>query len=364
MSYDYVIVGAGFAGCTCAEQLSKHGSVLLAEERMSIGGLCADSGAPFSMGYYQLFGPHIFHTSNKEVFNYLKQFGDFNDYRHKVRCKLANGKEVPLPVSIATLEALHGKGYTEESAKTYFDENSVKINEPANAEEAVLCRFGEEIYHAIFKGYSEKQWGVGLKELPAHVTMRIPLRLNRNEYYFSDSYQAIPLFGYTGMMKRMIDHENIDMIFGNHEGEIDVHGEKATIWTGPIDQYFNYKYGKLNYRCLEFGLGDVPWREKQKSGCLNHCDYDEPQTRTSEYCLFDGGERLSTKRIVGVEHPNENGEPCYPLITDEENLKADKYREEAKTLDNVHFVGRLAEYKYLNIDNVVANALKLTEGGI
>ena len=356
MSYDYVIVGAGIAGCTCANKLAERGTVLLVEKRNSIGGLCADS---FAGGYCQLLGPHIFHTGNQAVYDYLNQFGGFNDYMHKVRCKLADGREVPLPISIATLEALHGKGYTVESAKAYFDKVAVKIDNPSNAEEAVLCRFGEEIYHEIFKGYSEKQWGVSLSELPAHVTMRIPLRLNRNECYFSDQNQGIPSNGFTKMMEMMIDHDNIKVACGyDHVGLDGIHGKKATVWTGPINKYFHDRHGELNYRSLIFGA-HMGLGRKQKSGCLNHCSPSESATRSSEYCLFiDKANKLGHRR-VGIETPSPHGTPCYPLITDEENAKADKYREEAKKVDT-YFVGRLAEYKYINIDQVVANALEIT----
>lgn len=359
MKYDYVIVGAGLAGSTLAEriatQLDKR--VLIIEERSHVGGNTYDHYDVNGI-LIQKYGPHIFHTSSKKVWEYLNSFTDWNDYEHRVICSVL-GKKVYLPITIESLETLYGIPFTPESMQEFLDVRKVRINEVKNSRDVVVSQVGEELYDIFFKNYTKKQWGVYPDELDAEVTKRLPIRFNRDTRYFTDEYQGIPKFGYTRMFDSMLNHKNINILLNTNYKDILAHIEcNALIYTGPIDYYFDYKYGKLPYRCLEFDFVYLEKERFQDVAVVNYPnDYD--YTRITESKQFYFQKHHGT--TVCYEYPKAEGDPYYPIPRRENQQLYHRYLSDAEKLTNVHFIGRLAQYKYMNMDQVVEDALSLFE---
>ena len=366
MEFDCLVAGAGLSGSTAARTLAESGKkVLVLEKHKHLAGHCHDflSSAGITVHTY---GPHIFHTNIKEVWDYLKQFTDFRFFQHRV-LGYAEGMEVPFPINRDTINQVFGENITTEQVKGFLDNEvagSSFNNPPKNFRDAVVSQVGERLYHLFFKNYTIKQWERDPEELSADVANRIPVRSNRDNRYFSDQYQGIPVDGYTGMVKNMLDHENISVMSGVDYFEIrknlnSLFDEKKglTVYTGELDRFFDFKYGKLEYRSLdiEFRTLDTEWY--QKAAVINYPnDYDF--TRITEFKHMTG--ESSDKTVICYEYPKKSGEPYYVVMTEDNMDKRKMYVEEIEKLENTGnfiFTGRLAEYKYYNMDQAVFASL-------
>lgn len=358
-TYDYLVVGAGFAGATLAERLASEleARVLVVDMRSHVAGNAFDplDGAGIRVHQY---GPHIFHTSSDLVVAYLSRFTAWRPYEHRVLADVA-GISVPLPISGATLQALHGLDLDEAGVQRYFDEQRVPMKRILNSEDAIVSKIGRVLYERLFRGYTRKQWGLDPSELDASVCGRIPIRTNRDERYFADSFQAMPRDGFAAMFERMLDHPRIDLALGTTFAEAaDRVRFHHVIYTGPIDEYFGHAYGPLPYRSLrfEFETHDVEW--KQPVAVVNYPG-SEPFTRVTEFKHLTG--QTHPKTTTAREFPSAIGDPYYPIPAPENKALFAKYAARAATEANVTFVGRLAEYRYYNMDQVVASALSAFE---
>lgn len=367
MSYDYLIVGAGFAGSVCARQLADAGKrVLIIDKRDHIGGNAYDYVNEHGVRIHK-YGPHIFHTNSDKVFAWLSRFTEWRPYEHRVLASV-EGKLVPFPINLTTLEMLGLEG----------ERGDDTITHPANAEEQCLQRVGRKLYELFFEGYTTKMWGCHPRELDASVTARIPVRWDsRDDRYFTDKHQAMPRDGYTAMFERMLDHPNIkvDLSSGNLEGSGMSRSLWWTcmkalapyrVWTGPIDEYFDHRLGPLPYRSMKFDAGDMPTSVKHdgdpRAATINHPNAHLLCTR-----ITDMGKLTSTAdrwtRLV-AEIPCADGEPYYPLPAPEARALYKRYEALAAlaaTETNVTFLGRLGSYQYLNMDQVVGQALMVSE---
>lgn len=359
MKVDFLIVGAGLAGSTLAERLAQGlgKSVLLVEQRNHVGGNTYD--------YYnedgilvQKYGPHIFHTNSEKVWDYLRHFTDWNGYVHRVLAHV-EGKEVYLPINLETMELLYGRTFTPDVLKEYFEEKRLKITEVRNSRDVVLSQVGEEIYELFFKNYTKKQWGVFPEELDAQVTNRLPVRFNRDTRYFSDKYQGIPKYGFTRMFDRMLSHKNIHILLNTDYKDVvgEVNFERL-IFTGPIDYFFDYMHGNLPYRGLDFRFETLDREVFQNAAVVNYPN-EHDYTRITEFKHFYLQKHHKT--TICYEYPKSGGDPYYPIPMPECREMYLKYKREADKLGNVSFLGRLAEYRYINMDQVVEEALNLAE---
>ncbi len=352
--YDIAIVGAGYSGLTLAERFSDLGrKVIVIEKRNHIGGNAYDYYDENGIVVHK-YGAHIFHTNDKNVFDYLSKFTEWREYIHKTSAYV-NGKLVPFPINRKTLETLYGEEALKDGVGAFIESVREDIPQPKNAEENIVSRMGRDIYEKFFKGYTTKQWGRSPKELSPIVTNRIPIRYDYDERYFSDSYQVMPKRGYEEMFWNMIKKGGFPVILGadwhNVEDEIDY---KHLIYTGPIDRYFNYKFGKLPYRSIEFKFKLHKKEYYQPVASIKYSnDYDF--TRRIEFKYITG--QMHPYTVTSEEYPKSEGDPFYPIPAEDALLLYDKYRKEAEKLKDVRFVGRLATYRYFNMDQVVASAL-------
>lgn len=356
MKVDYLIVGAGFAGAVMAERLARAGkSILIIDKRPHIGGNaydCMDENGVLIHPY----GPHIFHTNSKKVIEYLSQFTDWRFYEHRVLAQV-DGKNYPLPINRQTINALYGMNLTEDEVVGHFEKVRIPLSEIKTSEDVVLSSVGHDLCEKFFRGYTRKQWGLDLSELSAGVAARIPTRTNDDDRYFADTYQFMPTHGYTAMFEKMLSHPNIQVRTTTSFDDVKTEYEwKHLIYTGPIDTYFNHQLGKLPYRSLRFEHTHFSEQANYQSvGTVNYPN-DKDYTRITEFKHLTG-QRCAGTSIVR-EYPNASGEPYYPIPRPENNQLYQKYLELADTIPNVTFIGRLAEYKYYNMDQVVASTLK------
>lgn len=355
--FDYLIVGAGFAGCVLAERLAADAGrrVLLVDRRPHIGGNAYDYYNEAGILVHK-YGPHIFHTNSREVFEYLSRFTAWRPYEHRVLASV-DGQLVPIPINLDTINRLYGLRLDSFQAAAFLAERAEKIEHPRNAEEMVLSKVGRELYEKFFRNYTRKQWGLDPAELDASVTARIPTRTNRDDRYFTDTYQAMPLHGYTRMFERMLDHPNIKLMLNTDYREIaGCIPYRELIYTGPIDEFFDFRFGKLPYRSLEFRFETLDRPRVQPVATINYPN-EHAYTRVTEFKHLTG--QRHHKTTVVYEYPRAEGEPYYPVPRRENAELYKRYQELADTTPGVHFVGRLATYKYYNMDQVVAQALTL-----
>lgn len=363
MKYDYLIVGAGLFGATCAHELKKKGKkVLVIEQRDHIGGnIYTENHGGIHVHKY---GAHIFHTNDKRVWDYVNSFADFNRFTNS---PLANykGNLFNLPFNMNTFHQLWGVK-TPAEAKQKIDEQRQEMagKDPGNLEEQAIALVGRDIYESLIKGYTEKQWGRKATELPAFIIRRLPVRMTYDNNYFSDRYQGIPIGGYTQIAEKMLD--GIEVITGTDflENRDYFSGlADKVIYTGPIDEYFHFKFGKLEYRSLRFDTETLPNIENfQGNAVINYTENSIPYTRIIEHKHFDPVETEHT--VVTKEYPEEwqeGSEPYYPVNDDKNMVLFKKYRELAKAEDNVYFGGRLAEYKYYDMHQVIRSAFNLVD---
>jgi UDP-galactopyranose mutase len=355
--YDYLIVGAGFAGSVLAERLaSQHGArVLLIDRRPHVGGNAYDEPNEAGILYHK-YGPHIFHTNSEQVSDYLSQFTEWRPYEHRVRA-FVRDKLVPIPINRTTLNELFGLDLkTDEEAAEYLASRAEPVEDIQTSEDVVINAVGKELYELFFQGYTRKQWGLDPSELDKQVTSRIPTRTNTDDRYFSDTFQAMPLHGYTKMFEKMLDHPLIevrtDVDFRDVRKEVDA---DHIIYTGPIDEYFDFRFGKLPYRSLKFDHQTLEQEWHQPVAVVNYPDPSVPYTRISEYKHLTGQDSPVT--TITYEYPSAEGDPYYPIPRDENQALYKKYEALADATEGVTFVGRLATYRYYNMDQIVGQAL-------
>ena len=357
--FDYLIVGAGFAGSVLAERLaSQHGArVLLIDRRNHVGGNAYDEPNEAGILYHK-YGPHIFHTNSEQVVDYLSQFTRWRPYEHRVRA-MVRDKLVPIPINRTTLNELFGLGLnTDEEAADYLASRAEPVDEIRTSEDVVINAVGRELYELFFRGYTRKQWGLDPSELDKQVTSRIPTRTNTDDRYFSDTFQAMPAEGYTAMFKRMLDHPLIEKRVGLDFRDIKDQAHEIAdhiIYTGPIDEYFDFRFGKLPYRSLKFDHQTLNEERHQPVAVVNYPSPDVPYTRISEYKHLTG--QQSPLTTITYEYPSAVGDPYYPIPRAENQELFKRYEALADETDDVTFVGRLATYRYYNMDQIVGQAL-------
>jgi len=355
--FDYLIVGAGFAGSVLAERLAvgANRKVLIIDVRNHIGGNAYDHYNDDGILIHK-YGPHIFHTNSREVFDYLGRFTEWRPYQHRVRA-CVDGQLVPMPINLDTINQLYGLNLTAFQLDEFFASVAEPREQIRTSEDVVVSKVGRELYEKFFRGYTRKQWGLDPSELDASVTARVPTRTNRDDRYFTDTYQAMPLHGYTRMFERMLDHPNIKIMLNTDYREVmDVIPYREMIYTGPVDTFFDNRYGKLPYRSLEFKHETHNMAQYQPAPVVNYPN-DYAYTRITEFKYLTGQEHVKTSIVY--EFPQAEGDPYYPVPRPENAKIYEKYKALADTTPGVHFVGRLATYKYYNMDQVVAQALKV-----
>jgi UDP-galactopyranose mutase len=362
--FDYLIVGAGFAGAVLAERLASDANkkVLVIDKRNHIAGNTYDYYDKDGILVHK-YGPHIFHTNSREVYDYLGQFTKWRPYEHRVLASV-DGTLVPIPINLTTINKLYGLHLCNAEVDAFLHSKAEHIQTIRTSEDVVLSRVGKELYEKFFKGYTKKQWGVYPSELDASVTARIPVRTNCDDRYFTDIYQSMPLEGYTKMFERMLSHPNIKIMLNCDYKEIEgIIPYEKMIYTGPIDYFFNYCYGKLPYRSIDFKFETLETEYYQPTGTVNYPN-EHPYTRVTEFKYLTGQKHHKTS--VVYEFPKSEGDPYYPVPKQENTELYKKYQHLAESVPHVNFVGRLATYKYYNMDQVVAQALttykKITAG--
>ena len=355
--FDYLIVGAGFAGSVLAERLAsqENKKVLIVDKRHHIAGNAYDHYNEEGLLVHK-YGPHIFHTNSKMVFDYLSQFTAWRPYEHRVLASV-DGQLVPIPINLDTLNKLYGLNLTSFDVDEFFKSKAEDIDPIVTSEDVVVSKVGRELYEKFFRNYTRKQWGMDPSELDKTVTSRVPVRTNRDDRYFSDVYQAMPLHGYTAMFEKMLDHPNIKIMLNTDYREImDVIPYKEMIYSGPVDEFFDFRYGKLPYRSLEFKHETHHHPQHQPVAVVNYPN-EQPYTRITEFKHLTGQQHPNT--AIVYEYPKAEGDPYYPVPRPENAEIYNKYKKLADETPGVNFVGRLATYRYYNMDQVVAQALTL-----
>ncbi|KXJ62614.1 UDP-galactopyranose mutase [Achromobacter xylosoxidans] len=358
--YDFLIVGAGYAGSVLAERLARGSGkrVMVVDRRPHIAGNAYDFHNESGLLVHR-YGPHIFHTNSDKVLQYLSQFTQWRPYEHRVLAR-ADGMLVPMPINLTTLERLNGRSFTAAQAEQFLQTVAEPASVVSSAEDYVVSQIGRVLYEKFFRGYTRKQWGLDPSQLDRSVAARVPTRLSRDDRYFTDRHQCMPLMGYTRMFERMLDHSNISLALGmDFEEARSAFQYDELVYTGPIDEYFGYCFGPLPYRSLKFRHETLDEEWHQPVGVVNYPAEDVPYTRITEYKHLTG--QRHPKTAVTYEYPSAQGDPYYPVPRAENAALFRRYQELADACEGVHFVGRLATYRYYNMDQVVAQALTTYE---
>ncbi|WP_216326975.1 UDP-galactopyranose mutase [Deinococcus aestuarii] len=352
--FDYLIVGAGFAGSVLAERLAQGGKrILIVDKRPHIGGNAYDCYNDDGILIHP-YGPHIFHTNSREVIDYLSRFTKWRPYEHRVLASV-DGQLLPIPINLDTVNRLYGLNLTSFQVEEFFASVAEQVEQVRTSEDVVVSKVGRDLYNKFFRGYTRKQWDLDPSELDASVTARVPTRTNRDDRYFADTYQMMPLHGYTRMFENMLAHPNIKVMLNTDYREIaDFIPYGHMIYTGPVDAFFDYCYGKLPYRSLEFVHETHAVEQFQAVGTVNYPN-DYAYTRISEFKHITGQQHRHTS--VVYELPRAEGDPYYPIPRPANQELYKRYAALAEERPDVTFVGRLATYRYYNMDQVVAQAL-------
>lgn len=353
--YDTIVVGAGFAGSVLAERLATQRGqrVLVVDKRPHIGGNAYDRYDDAGVLIHP-YGPHIFHTNSAEVFAYLSQFTEWRPYQHRVLASV-DGQLLPMPINLDTVNRLYGLSLTSFELEGFFSSVAEQCETVRTSEDVVVSKVGRDLYNKFFKGYTRKQWGLDPSELDASVTARVPTRTNRDDRYFADTHQAMPRHGYTRLFERMLRHPNIQVMLNtDYRDVVNLFDWKHMVYSGPVDEFFDHRHGKLPYRSLQFEHVTLQQAQALPVGTVNHPN-DYGYTRVSEFKHITGQQHACTSLVY--EYPSAEGDPYYPVPRPENAALYKRYEAEAEQLSDVTFVGRLANYKYYNMDQVVAQAL-------
>ncbi len=353
--YDVLIVGAGFAGSVLAERLAAGSGkrVLLIDRRPHIGGNAYDQHDAAGVLIHP-YGPHIFHTNSQVILDYLSRFTEWRSYEHRVLAQV-RGMELPMPINRQTVNRFFGVDLTQDEVEAFLESKAEHSGTIRTSADVVLSKVGRELYEAFFQGYTRKQWGLDPSELDKSVTSRVPTRTSDDDRYFTDQHQQMPLDGYTRMFEQMLDHPGIHLALGTDYKDIDPASYDQLIFTGPVDEFFGHRYGKLPYRSLQFRHETHDQPQFQDVGVINYPAEAVPYTRITEFKYLTGQEHPRTS--VCYEYPSAEGDPYYPVPRPENAALYQRYQALADATPNVTFVGRLATYKYYNMDQVVGQAL-------
>jgi UDP-galactopyranose mutase len=362
--FDYLIVGAGFAGSVLAERLATVAGkrVLICDKRNHIGGNAYDHYNDEGILVHK-YGPHIFHTNSREVFEYLSEFTEWRQYEHRVLASV-DGQLIPIPINVETINRLYNLNLSATQMEDYLQGVAEPRDRIRTSEDVVVSKVGRELYEKLFRNYTRKQWDLDPSELDAAVTARLPVRFNRDCRYFSDTYQAMPLHGFTRMFENMLDNQNITICLNTDYRDLAAEVSfRQMIFTGPVDEFFEYRFGKLPYRSLHFKHETHNKERFQVNSVINYPN-EHLYTRITEFKYLTGQEHPKTSIVY--EFPRSEGDPYYPVPKPENQELYKTYKQLADSTVGVHFVGRLATYKYYNMDQVTAQALsvfkKIVEG--
>lgn len=359
--WDAVVVGAGFAGAVAAERLAtlRGMRVLVMEKRPHTGGNCHDE--VHSSGIIvKRYGPHIFHTRSPRVCDYLEGFTSFNTYRHKV-VAFHRGRYFPIPINRDTVNAFFGTAFeTPDQVRAFLEKKAEPVDEVLNSRDVVVSRFGRQLYEAFIEGYTKKQWDRFPHELDRSVLERLPVRYDCNPYYFDDPWQGMPEGGYGRLFDRLLSNPLVTVATGVDFFEVRDRLEwKVLVYTGPLDRYFDYRFGRLQYRGIDFEFQELDSPDFQPNSVVNHPAADEIFSRVTEFKKFYPETQAQfPSTVICRETFCWDGEPAYPLMDSENIGLAGRYREMASTCDGVLFLGRLGTYSYLNMDQVVLRSLE------
>ncbi|RYY42509.1 MAG: UDP-galactopyranose mutase [Sphingomonadales bacterium] len=352
-----MVVGAGFAGAVMAERLARESGkrVLVVDRRPHIAGNAFDCLDEAGILIHQ-YGPHIFHTNSEDVFAYLSRFTEWRQYEHRVLAAVGD-MLVPMPINRTTLNLLYGANLqTDDDAAAFLAARAEPVDVVRTSADVVISAIGRELYETFFQGYTRKQWGMDPSELDKSVTSRVPTRTNIDDRYFTDKFQAMPLHGYTKMFEAMLDHPNIDLMLGVDYRDVrDAYPHEHLVFTGPIDEYFGHCYGKLPYRSLQFRHETVDAARFQDVATVNYPHESVPYTRITEYKHLTG--QTAERTSITYEYPSAEGDPYYPIPRAENQALFKRYEALGLAEPDVSFVGRLATYRYYNMDQVVGQAL-------
>jgi UDP-galactopyranose mutase len=355
--FDYLIVGAGFAGSVLAERLANVAGkrVLICDKRNHIAGNAYDHYNDAGIMVHK-YGPHIFHTNSRDVFEYLSGFTEWRQYEHHVLASV-DGQLIPIPINLETINKLYNLNLSSKQMEEFLLTMAEPCERVRTSEDVVVSKVGRELYEKLFRNYTRKQWNLDPSELDAAVTARLPVRFSRDCRYFSDTYQAMPLHGFTRMFENMLDNPNITICLNTDYRDIAAEVSfKEMIFTGPVDEFFDFRFGKLPYRSLQFKheIHDKEWF--QVNSVVNYPN-EHLYTRITEFKYMTG--QVHPKTSIVYEFPRAEGDPYYPVPKPENQELYKKYKQLSDATAGVHFVGRLATYKYYNMDQVTAQALSL-----
>lgn len=369
---DLIVVGSGFFGLTVANQAANDGHrVIVIERRNHPGGNAWSYREPSSGIEVHKYGSHLFHTSNERVWKYVHNFTRFNSYQHSVWTRLGN-QTLSMPINLSTIQSFYKKILSPSEARDLIKEEVARsgILEPQNLEEKAISLIGRPLYEALIRGYTQKQWETDPVLLPAEIITRLPVRYNFNARYFSDTWEGLPLDGYHAWIEKMFDHENINLVLSVDYQSVraEVPSDTQVVYTGPVDEYFGFVYGRLSWRTLDFETEVLEIEDYQGASVVNYADVSVPYTRIHEYRHLHPERRPALKKtVISREYSRFAGpadEPYYPINTAQDRLKLEQYRGLAKNLPNVTFGGRLGTYQYLDMHMAIASALTKYESEI
>ena len=360
-----LIVGAGLTGATIARCLADQGqAVLVIDKRTHLAGNCYDEVQSDIL--VSRYGAHLFHTNDKSVWQFLQKFTKWRPYEHQVLTKI-NDQSVNLPVNINTINQLFGlKIKTGKEMRHFLSKQALPIKKVDNLADYLLSQVGEVIYQKIFYGYSRKQWGIDPACLDTSISSRLPIRYNFDNRYFTDKFQALPVGGYTTLIEKMLKHPQIEVKLKTDYFRLPksfVKDFSKVVYTGPIDRYFNYRAGRLEYRSLKFIFSKLDKEFYQNNSVINYPDLTVPYTRVIEFKYFDPSSKITKHTVIAREYPKSKGEPYYPVPRARNQQVLAKYLAKVAELEKsgIYFAGRLGTYRYLNMDQAVAEAMKLAK---